>query len=415
MDGISNPQLTSKRWQPLIHRIGQCQCGYPVFFRNYLCLHCGRALGYEPAQAVVLPLEPFVPANGDCAGTGNGLWQVAGAPAGGALYRRCANFDLAPQCNWLVPVTDDQAGGLGSYQPLCRCCRLNRTVPDAGFANNAALWHKVELAKRRLVSSLIALGLPVASRINEDPQRGLAFDLLADVERLPITTGHLNGIVTININEADDAAREAIRTALQEPYRTVLGHVRHESGHYYWRRLLENGAWHEPFRALFGDERQDYGAALQNHYANGPAPDWADHCVSAYASAHPWEDWAETWAHYLHMVDTMDTAMASGMESGQTDLLKDPFDADALYRLDHEPAWEDGNGAPDDAFLDFFNAWAGLTSVLNEFSLGMGLPDFYPFVLSKRSITKLHFVHRFIAAHKAEAARLVGVEAAPAA
>ena len=385
MDGETTLQ-NRQRWQPLIHRIGKCSCGYPVFFRNYLCLHCGRALGYEPQLAAVLSLEPVVKDGDSGDGTCDVIWQVAGASSGDMRYRRCANFDLAPQCNWLIPLTDSQPDGDSAYQPLCRCCRLNRTVPDTSFGDNAALWHKVELAKRRLVSSLIALGLPVASRIGEDLTQGLAFDLLADVELLPITTGHQEGVITININEANDAAREAIPNALHEPYRTLLGHVRHESGHYYWSRLLENGAWHEPFRALFGDERQDYGAALQNHYANGPEPDWADNCVSAYASSHPWEDWAETWAHYLHMVDTMDTAMASGMDSDPVDLLKDPFDDDVLYRLG------------DDAFLDFFNAWASLTSVLNEFSLGMGLPDFYPFVLSKRSITKLHFVHRFIKA-----------------
>ena len=379
-----------KRWQPLIHRIGKCYCGYPVFFRNYLCLHCGRALGYQPDQATVLALEPT---------DEDGVWQLAGAPAGASVYRRCTNFDLPPQCNWIIAVVD------GEQPTLCRCCRLNRMVPDQSIAANAPLWHKVELAKRRLVSSLIAMGLPVASRVGEDPQRGLAFDLLADVEPTPVSTGHHQGIITININEADDAAREAIRSALDEPYRTLLGHVRHESGHYYWSRLLEGSHWHEPFRALFGDERQDYGAALQRHYANGPEPDWADTCVSAYASAHPWEDWAETWAHYLHMVDTLDTAMASGMHGEHANLLKDPFGEEVLYRMEGE---SDGTSDQVDyAFLNFFNAWAGLTSVLNEFSLGMGLPDFYPFVLSQRAITKLHFVHRFIQAHNSNAAALV--------
>ena len=389
MEG-DTPLQTVKRWEPLIHRIGKCYCGYPVFFRNYLCLHCGRSLGYQPDQASVLSLEPT---------EDDGVWKVAGAAAGGSLYRRCANFDLAPQCNWIIAVGD------GESPVLCRCCRLNRMVPDQSVAQNAPLWHKVELAKRRLVSSLIAMGLPVASRIGEDPQRGLAFDLLADVEPTPVSTGHQEGIITININEADDAAREAIRTALQEPYRTLLGHVRHESGHYYWNRLLENSLWHEPFRALFGDERQDYSTALQQHYANGPDPDWADHCVSAYASSHPWEDWAETWAHYLHMVDTLDTAIASGMNGEHADLLKDPFGEEVLYRMEGE-----SDGASDQvdyAFLNFFNAWAGLTSVLNEFSLGMGLPDFYPFVLSQRAITKLHFVHRFIQAHNGNALALV--------
>lgn len=319
----------------------------------------------------------------------DGNWRVAGEPEGLARYRRCANFDLAPQCNWLITLADSE------HHALCRCCRLNRIIPDQSIDANAPLWRKVELAKRRLVSSLIALGLPVASRLDEDPQQGMAFDLLADVERVPVTNGHFDGIITVNVNEADDAAREAIRTALHEPYRTLLGHVRHESGHYYWTRLLDGSRWHEPFRALFGDEREDYGAALQRYYANGPAPDWEETSVSAYASAHPWEDWAETWAHYLHMVDTLDTAMGSGMDSEHVELLKDPFQKEVLYRFDGE---DDAELAGNDAFLDFFNAWAGLTSVLNEFSLGMGLPDFYPFVLSKRSITKLHFVHRFIQA-----------------
>lgn len=384
MQGVANV-TANKRWQAVIHRIGKCHCGYPVFFRNYLCLHCGRALGYQPDLAAILSLEPAAE---------DGTWHVAGDLGEGTLYRRCENFDLAPQCNWLIAQHPwDFGGGIGGEPPvLCRCCRLNRMVPDQRFVENIVLWHKVELAKRRLVSSLIALGLPVASQIGEDPLRGLAFDLLADVEPTPVSNGHQGGIITLNINEADDAAREAIRTALHEPYRTLLGHVRHESGHYYWNRLLEGSRWHEPFRALFGDERLDYGAALQQHYVMGPDPAWADNYVSAYASSHPWEDWAETWAHYLHMVDTLDTAIGSGMDSEHVDLLKDPFDQDVLYRL------KDEEDEADYDFLAFFNAWAGLTSVLNEFSLGMGLPDFYPFVLSKRSITKLHFVHRFIQA-----------------
>jgi len=195
---------------------------------------------------------------------------------------------------------------------------------------------------------------------------------------------------TINVGEADDAKREAIRTKLHEPYRTMLGHMRHESGHYYWARLLENTRWHEPFRQLFGDEREDYAAALKKHYDKGPDPAWPSTHVSAYASAHPWEDWAETWAHYLHMVDTLDIAMDSGIHGDHLDLLKDPFDADVLYRFEGEEE------QPDDEFLTFFNSWTGLTSVLNELSLGMGLRDFYPFVLSNPCITKLHFVHRFI-------------------
>ncbi|MES2949009.1 MAG: putative zinc-binding metallopeptidase [Pseudomonadota bacterium] len=373
------PKGTRGRGQPLIRRSHHCHCGYPIFFRNHLCLHCGRALGYDPEKATILSLDPVDKGETE-------TWRRAGTSVSDGVYRRCANFGLAPQCNWLLQESDTE------HNQLCRCCRLNRTVPDQSIAANAALWHKVELAKRRVVSSLIALGLPVASRVSEDTQRGLAFDLLVATEPLAVKTGHHEGIITLNVSEADDAAREAIRTALHEPYRTLLGHVRHESGHYYWSRLLDNSPWHEPFRVLFGDERQDYAAALQKHYSEGPAPTWATTCVSAYASAHPWEDWAETWAHYLHMVDTLDTAMGFGMGNSHLRLLKDPFDKDVLYCREGE------HGRADEEFLAFVNTWTGLTSVLNEFSLGMGLPDFYPFVLSNSAVTKLHFVHRFIKA-----------------
>ena len=366
----------------LIQRASHCQCGYPIFFRNHLCLHCGRALGYEPDLAMIMSLDPI---DGDDR-SDTAAWRRAGMDADGGVYRRCANFSLAPQCNWLVLQSD------GDDQKLCRCCRLNRTVPDQGVAANATLWHKVELAKRRLVSSLIALGLPVASRIGEDTLQGLAFDLLVGADPAPVTTGHHEGIITLNVNEADDVARETIRNAMHEPYRTLLGHVRHESGHYYWSRLLDGSPWHGPFRTLFGDERQDYASALQRHYSAGPAPAWENTCVSAYASAHPWEDWAETWAHYLHMVDALDTATGFGISDTHLSLLQDPFDRDALYRADEDQ--ED----TDQEFLAFVNTWTGLTSVLNEFSLGMGLPDFYPFVLSTGAVTKLHFVHRFIEA-----------------
>lgn len=367
----------------LIQRTAHCQCGYPIFFRNHLCLHCGRALGYDPDQATIMSLEAVDNGQND-----SPTWRRAGAAVDGGAYRRCANFSLAPQCNWLILQSD------GEDQNLCRCCRLNRTIPDQSIAANAALWQKVELAKRRLVSSLIALGLPVASRISEDTQQGLAFDLLVDADPVAVTTGHQNGIITLNVNEANDVAREAIRNALHEPYRTLLGHVRHESGHYYWSRLLDGSIWHDPFRTLFGDERQDYAAALQQHYSEGPAPAWENTCVSAYASAHPWEDWAETWAHYLHMVDALDTATGFGIGLGDThlSLLQDPFDRDVLYRTDTDK--ED----TDQEFLAFVNTWTGLTRVLNEFSLGMGLPDFYPFVLSTGAVTKLHFVHRCIEA-----------------
>ena len=310
-------------------------------------------------------------------------------------YTRCANLTTPAACNWLVPVQPLDADGTAPpAQPLCQACRLNRIIPDlndAAHPDNGVLWGRIELAKRRLFSSLLALGLPVQSLMTEDPQRGLAFDLLrAPSGGPPVLTGHQNGLITLNLLEADDAAREAIRAAMREPYRTLLGHFRHEIGHYYWDRLVSGTAWMDGFRLLFGDETQDYAAGLQKNYSEGPPPDWAQHFVSAYASSHPWEDWAECWAHYLHMRDTVDTAAslglsAQGMDSAYLEFT--PFTLDALYKSDDPGAQN---------FLDFLNDWTRLSTLLNEMSRSMGQPDFYPFVLPHEVVAKLHYVHLLV-------------------
>lgn len=312
-----------------------------------------------------------------------------------ATYARCANLHTPAACNWLIALPPPgDITGQSPAQSLCQACRLNRTIPDlndAAHPDNGVLWGRIELAKRRLFSSLLALGLPVQSLTTEDPQRGLAFDLLrAPDGGPPVMTGHENGLITLNLLEADDAAREAIRAAMREPYRTLLGHFRHEIGHYYWDRLVQGTHWMDGFHALFGDETQDYAAGLQKNYSEGPPPDWALHYVSAYASSHPWEDWAESWAHYLHMRDTVDTAAslglgAQGMDSAYLEFT--PFTLDALYQSDHADAQN---------FLDFLNDWTRLSTLLNEMSRSMGQPDFYPFVLPREVVAKLHFVHLLV-------------------
>ncbi len=372
----------------LAGRAYHCQCGCPVFFRNSTCLACGTALGYDPAQASLLPLMP---------GEQPDTW-VAWQPEGGsepgpdgaaqpdtpaAVYLRCANLQTPAACNWLVPVTPDQPQPL-----LCQACRLNRTIPDLNdpaHPDNGELWGKIELAKRRLVSALLVLGLPVASRASEDSEHGLMFDFLRSPDFGPhIMTGHDTGLITLNLNEADDATREATRKAMHEPYRTLLGHLRHEVGHYYWDRLVAGTSWQSGFRTLFGDESQDYLASLQTNYQQGPRPDWPLHYVSAYASVHPWEDWAECWAHYLHMRDTVDTALSFGLSAESAQLEFTPFTLDALYEPEHPGA---------QVFLDFLNQWTRLTTLLNEMSRAMGQPDFYPFVLPREVVAKLHFIH----------------------
>ncbi|MFC3609259.1 zinc-binding metallopeptidase family protein [Stutzerimonas tarimensis] len=351
--------------------LDQCTCGQPIFFGNSHCLNCQSALGYLPAYGKVATLAPTeLPYR----------WRLDADPQS-PHYRRCANLDSPAMCNWLVPAD--------SEHHFCLACRLSRTIPDLSVPGNALRWSKLEAAKRRMVSQLLALGLPVVPR-TEDSEAGLAFDFLGtDYSGHQPVTGHASGLITLNIEEADDARREQVRTELNEPYRTLLGHFRHEVGHYYWDRLVADSAWLEPFRECFGDERADYGQSLEQHYQQGPPSDWPSRYISAYATMHPWEDWAETWAHYLHMMDTLDTALTFGMRAGVGVLHFEPFTRESLHMTD------DSDGQQ---FLDFVNAWIELAAMLNELSRSMGQSDIYPFVLSAAVVAKLHFVHRVVGA-----------------
>ncbi|MDM0115550.1 putative zinc-binding metallopeptidase [Variovorax sp. J22R133] len=382
LNDAAAPQLTDELAAPTVSRGYQCQCGRPVFLRNSQCLACQTPLGYVADRLGVVPLAP--------AGE-EGAFTVFG-DEGGKRYRRCENFLGPSGCNWLVPIVNEGEEAPpethGLRPGLCLACSATRTIPDLSVPENAELWNKLEQAKRRLISQLLALGLPVVSRL-ADPQHGLAFDFLSNLPGAPhVMTGHDSGVITLNAEEADDSVRERIRAQMREPYRTLLGHFRHEIGHYYWDLLVAPTGWLEPCRQLFGDERADYGQALRNHYDNGPPPDWASRFVTSYASAHPWEDWAETWAHYLHMADTADTALSFGVNASNVELSSDLFKADDLWQPDHPDAAQ---------FLDFLNGWVRLTNVLNEFSRSMGQPDNYPFVLPHAVVGKLQFIHQVIA------------------
>ncbi len=416
----SNSALNTPDLHLLAGRNYHCHCGQPVFFRNSECLACDTPLGYDCERGVLLPLmpgpqpdtwqawqawrespastEPGAPLadnappplleqipGQESAAPGTARPEMGGAqalsgPAGVQIYKRCLNLSTPAACNWLVAVED--------AHDMCRACRLNRTIPDLtdpALPDNGYLWGLVELAKRRLVSSLIVLGLPVASRVSEDPQRGVMFDFLRSPSFGPhVMTGHNTGLVTLNVDEADDAKREAARKALREPYRTLLGHFRHEIGHYYWDRLVAGTPWMDGFHQLFGDESADYTASLQRNYNQGPPGDWPLHFVSAYASSHPWEDWAECWAHYLHMRDAIDTALSLGISVDRFELEFTPFTLEALYQPGHAGAAQ---------FLAFVNHWTRLTTLLNEMSRSMGQPDFYPFVLPRDVVAKLQLIH----------------------
>jgi hypothetical protein len=278
-------------------RLFECQrCGQLLYFENTRCESCGHALGYLPDLSVLSALTP----------EGDGRWRPLAAPD--RLSRFCANA-AHQACNWLVPAESPRA--------FCDACRLNQTIPNLSIPEYLQRWQRLEAAKHRLIYGVLRLQLPLIGKA-EDPQTGLAFAFLAGSGgNLPgpaaIITGHAFGLITVNIAEADDTVRERYRRDMAEPFRTLLGHFRHEVGHYYWDRLVRGGPWLDAFRTLFGDERQDYGASLQAHYGAGPKPDWQEHFVSRYASTHPWEDFAETWAHYLHIVDALETAYAFGL------------------------------------------------------------------------------------------------------
>jgi hypothetical protein len=263
---------------------------------------------------------------------------------------------------------------------------LNEIIPDLSLPENRPLWARIEAAKRRMLYTLFLLRLPVVSR-RQDP-RGLAFGFLADPISADsadplgdwnrVITGHDNGLITLNVAEADDVAREEMRHRMNEPYRTLLGHFRHEIGHYYWEVLVRDSEVLPAFRDLFGDERKDYAEAVREYYAHGPARRQVAH-VSAYAMMHPWEDWAETWAHYLHMVDTLETAQHLG------------------FAVHGRPVRGPAAGEPSGwRFDDFFADWVSLTLAMNDFNRSMGLGDAYPFVIPAAAIEKLRFVGELI-------------------
>ncbi len=346
-------------------KIFQCNsCSQPIFFENTACEKCGALLGYFSDTDTMVSLT----AEGD---------RLRAALDPSRAYRYCAN-GAHGVCNWLV---HDQGG-----PSLCTACELNGTIPDLGRPGNIEAWRKLEFAKHRLVYSLLRLGLPPETKAR-DPETGLAFHFLSgdpsDASQPVVRTGHFQGDITIDVAEADDARREKSRQLLGEPYRTLIGHFRHEIGHYYWERLIRPvGADLRSFRDLFGDERAPYPEAIQRHYDQGPPADWRGRFATAYASAHPWEDWAETWAHFFHLVDTLETAHAFRIRLDPD--LNDP--TGLRMQADFDPYLE----ADFDAIVA---AWLPLTFAINSLNRSMGQPDLYPFVLLPSVMEKLRFVH----------------------
>lgn len=374
---VEHPGLRSIVWSRVHQgspmKLFRCDhCGHMLYFENIRCERCGRTLGYEPQSNSLVSLD--------------GGPEIFTAPhLDNRSFVFCANSRHGA-CNWLVP----HQPGADSF---CRACRHNELVPNIEDPVDRARWQVIERAKKRLFYSLQRLNLPLATR-NEDPVHGLSFRFLnEDTSPSPVFTGHDNGIVTIALREADDAAREYRRTQFNEPYRTLLGHFRHEIGHHYWDILVSaNASERDAFRALFGDERADYGAALQQHYAQGAPADWQQGYISSYATAHPWEDFAETFAHYLHLVDTTEMASAFGLR------LRPAVDREGelTARIAYDPY------ARND-IAELMENWVPLASLINNLNRAVGQNDAYPFVLGPAVMDKLGYISRllFEAGHSA--------------
>lgn len=307
-----------------------CRCGQPVYFDNHRCMNCGRELAFDRKTL-----------------------KVVAEPAPGSGLPFCSNRDSVIRCNWISPD-----GG------PCLSCRTSKLIPALSKPQNQERWRKLEAAKRRLIYGLLRIGLPV------DPER-LKFEFKEDRRTNPyvdddhVNIGHARGVITINAAEADDDYREKMRLSLNEPMRTLLGHFRHESGHYYFGEVVNGSALAEA-RELFGDEREDYDEALRRYYESGPPPGWEVSFISGYATSHPAEDWAESWAHYLHIRGVLEVAEATGLTGP--------------VRID---SWRG-------EFID-------LIVKVNEVLRSMGMADAYPFVLTDRIAEKIEFVNRAVA------------------
>lgn len=339
-----------------------CTCGQTLFYENTRCLRCGAELGFCPVCRRITPIKPL-----------NGTTYHCGNPACRAKLVKCANYAEYDVCNRCVAVPADG----NSPPPYCDCCRYNQTIPDLSIPGNWMKWYRLEAAKRRLIYGLDYLRLPHGTRADgiEPP---LSFDFKADVipendlwhsmgaeER--VYTGHSNGHITINIREADEVERERLRVEMGEGHRTLIGHFRHEIGHYYWDMLVRERREAEYVRHFGDPSQKPYDQAMDAYYRNGPSPDWSRQYVTAYASMHPWEDWAETFAAFLDIVSGLETAVHVGF------LPADAFDLD------------DPDG--------MFSRYQELGFALNEMSRAMGLLDMVPDVLVGPVIDKLRFVH----------------------
>lgn len=366
-------------------------CGQLLFYENSHCLRCGTALGFAPEALELSAIEPvawnryraLAPAHGkasphqDVSRVDSDSEATCAERPRAAPYKRCARAGMA-SCNWLLSADSDEE--------LCMSCRLTKTVPLLRTDAEMRAFAQAEGAKRRLLYQLLDLGLPLVSR-EEDEKLGLAFVLGFRSDDKPVMTGHCKGVITVDLLECDAVHRERLRHEFGEPYRTLLGHFRHEIGHYYWDVLIDDKPALARFRELFGDERVDYRAALRRNYESGGGS-WSLRFVSSYAASHPWEDWAETFAHYLHIRDTLQTAANFGLRVSPAAQTIPPAGGKLTARATESVTELD--------FAHVVAEWLPLTYAFNAANRSMGKEDLYPFVLADEVIEKLSFVHDLV-------------------
>ncbi|MGB5819919.1 MAG: putative zinc-binding metallopeptidase [Saonia sp.] len=342
-------------------KIFQCgHCDHPLFFENNGCENCGHSCGYRDRDRKMITFDPLsFPLISD-------REKIE--------YKYCKNKEYEV-CNWLL-----EKGDTHNY---CPACQLNRTIPNLSDKENFPKWKNLEIAKHRLIYQLQKIGLDLPSKMVNN--EGLCFDFIAKRNNPKIMTGHANGVITILLREADSVIREQTRKDMKEPYRTLIGHLRHEVGHYFWERLVSDQKYVlEEFREIFGNEEVSYGDALQAYYKQGAPKNWRESYISKYATSHPWEDWAETWAHYLHIMDMVETAHFFRLKV-------DPTEVSENMKIE---ATLDPYTIKD--FATILQTCVPLSFAVNSINRAMGIPDVYPFVITPAIVKKITFIHELL-------------------
>jgi hypothetical protein len=364
-----------------------CKAHQILFFESSLCVACERVVGLDDKFNKVEPYD----LDESC-----GQYFKASEPD--VRYQKCDNHADYKTCTGMVNLSTFVPVE-GEKEVLCFACRFNEIIPDLSILEHIPLWKKMEVAKRRALYTLKAMKLPLET-IAQNPKSGLSFDFTTDRDvndhfastlknQQAVLTGHDSGHITINLAEADDVARSHAKLAMGEKYRTLLGHFRHELGHYYFDKLIAGSPQkHALCKQYFGDDELSYKDAMDKHYKEGAPENWRNAYISEYATMHAYEDWAETWSHYMHIMDTLETAKNFSITGSTIGNAEETEEVEDLT-------------LPQDAYFfsaqtsitNILDTWMDFAIILNSLNRSMGMSDAYPFVLTQPVRTKLAFIH----------------------